>query len=172
MIKQQTQVKFNTETHALIEEDVRHLLGIMGFTKTDVTCTSKEVTNKDGQPRQQLHINIEASDAGSILIGVKGAHLSALSHIIRSVLRRKLELPIYIDVDVNGYLASRERSLLSLTEEAAQKAGRTGRAVVLPPMKASERHTVHTALANRQDINTESLGEEPNRRVVVRPVFI
>jgi spoIIIJ-associated protein len=172
MTNQQVQEKINTETLALIEEDTRHLLGIMGFFDARVSCTCKETKDKQGSSKQQLHINIDAKEAGRMLIGVKGNHLAALSHIVRSLLRRKLEKPTYITVDVNGYLASRERNLLSLAEEAARKAGRTGRAIVLPPMGASERHTIHTTLANRQDINTESLGDEPNRRVVVRPVFI
>lgn len=172
MINQQVQEKINTETLALIEEDIRHLLNIMGFIDTQVLCLSRETKDKEGKPRQQLHININAKQEGRILIGIKGSHLAALSHVIRSLLRRKLDQPTYITVDVNGYLALRERNLLSLAEEAARKAGRTGHAVVLPPMEASARHTIHTTLAKRQDINTESLGEEPSRRVVVRPIFI
>lgn len=172
MINQQVQNNISTETLELIEEDTRHLLSIMGFVNTQVSCSSRKTKDKEGRPKQQLHINIDAKEVGRILIGSKGNHLAALSHVIRSLLRRKLEQPTYITVDVNGYLALQERKLLSLAEEAARKAGRTGRAIVLPPMEASARHTVHTALAQRQDINTESLGDEPNRRVVVKPVFI
>ena len=172
MINQQIQDKISTETLTLIEEDIRRLLDIMGFLNAQVSCSSKKTRDKEGNPRQQLHINIDAKEAGSMLIGVKGSHLAALSHIVRSLLRRKLKQPTYITVDVNGYLALRERNLLNLAEEAARKAGRGGHAIVLPPMDASERHTIHTALAKRQDINTESLGDEPNRRIVVKPIFI
>jgi spoIIIJ-associated protein len=106
------------------------------------------------------------------LIGTHGVHLEALQHVCRILLRRDFQEPVRLTVDVNGYYASREQTLLHIAEEAARKAGRTGRAVVLPPMGAGERRTIHTTLAARQDVSTASLGEEPNRRVVVRPVFV
>lgn len=172
MLTTTTQTNLNPETIALIEEDVRHLLDVMSFSGSRVSCASKLTKDKAGLPRQQIHINIEAKQSGRLLIGLKGAHLNALSYILRSIMRRQLRQPVYVTVDVNGYLASHELSLQSLAEESAQKAGRTGRAVVLPPMNAADRHVVHTALSVRPDVTTASLGDEPNRRVVVRPVFI
>lgn len=172
MEKQQTTTKLSTETLALIEEEVRYLLSVMGFNEAHVSCSCKNTKDREGSFRQQLCVDINDKEAGRMLIGVRGSCLSALSHVIRSVIRRKLGGVVYVAVDVNGYLATRERNLLSLAEEAARKAGRGGRAIVLSPMTASERHVVHTALAKREDVSTESLGEDPNRRVVVRPVFV
>jgi spoIIIJ-associated protein len=172
MIDQQVQEKIDTNTLELTEKTVVHLLGIIGFTDVSVSCSCKDAQDKRGEARQQLDISIKTEDDGRMLIGTKGSHLSALSHVVRVVLRRQLERPTYVVVDVNGYLATRERNLLNLAEEAARKVGRTGRSVVLAPMDASARHTVHAALTNRQDIKTESLGDEPNRRVVVKPIFI
>ncbi len=167
-----TQTNLNAETIALIEEDVRHLLDIMSFTGSRVSCASKLSKDKSGLPRQQIHINIEANQSGRLLIGLKGAHLNALSYILRSIMRRQLRQPVYVTVDVNGYLASHELTLHSLAEESARSAVRAGRAVVLPPMSAADRHVVHSTLAVRSDVTTASLGDEPNRRVVIRPVFI
>ena len=149
---------------ALIEEHVRRLLEIMGITGAAVRC------GLDGTAL--LRINIEAGDAGRALIGGRGSHLAALHHVIRCVLRRQIHPEVRIMVDVNGYQARRERSLLGLAEEVARKAQRTGRTVVLQPMTAADRRMIHTALAGHKDIRTESLGDEPNRRVVVRPVFL
>jgi len=146
-------------------------MAVMGFAEAKVSCSCKEIQERLGT-RQHLHIAIIAGSAGRILIGAHGAHLQALQHITRSLIRRQLKEQLRITVDVNGYLASRERTLLHIAEEAARKAGRTGQAIVLPPMAAAQRRTIHTTLAARQDVNTQSLGEEPNRRVVVRPVFI
>lgn len=167
----------NHQATALIEEHVRHLVSMMGFDRAKVSCSFRDTKNSAAvtlplPTRQHLHIAIDAGPSGRILIGTRGSHLAALQHIIHSLLRRQLKETPRITVDVNGYLAGRERTLLHLAEEAARKAGRTGQAIVLPPMIAAERRTIHTSLAARQDISTESLGEEPNRRVVVRPIFI
>ena len=152
---------------ALIEEHIRRLIVVMGFTDTKVTCSYRTVA-----AQHYLHVSLIAGPAGRLLIGTHGAHLQALQHIVRALIKRQVREPVRITVDVNGYLASKERTLLHLAQEAARKAGRTGRAIVLPPMSAAARRTIPPTLAARQDVNTESLGEEPNRRVVVRPIFI
>lgn len=154
-------------TTAIIEEEVRRLLAVMGFADAEVACTLEEVALPAGH---HLRITIQAADAGRFLIGVHGAHLRALHHIIRALVKRSLPSPFRLTVDVNNYLASREVSLAQLAAQAAQTAGRTGRAIVLPPMDAASRRSIHTSLAARTDVNTESLGEEPRRSVVVRPI--
>ncbi len=160
----------NNESIALIEEHIRHLLQAMNFSEAKVSCACRAGKNEVDKP--YLHVAIDARASGRLLIGVRGSHLNAFQHIVRATLRRHLDQPIRIVVDINGYVAARERTLLHLAEAAARQAGRTGQAVTLPPMIASERHTVHTILSSRQDINTSSLGQEPNRRVVVSPIFI
>lgn len=149
---------------ALIEEHVRHMLTIMGFADVTVHCHLPE--------DQTLKVDINAGDTGRLLIGAHGAHLAAFQHVVRCLLRRHVQEDVRVVVDVNGYRVRRERGLLDLAEEVARRAHRTGRTVVLRPMTAADRRAVHTALAGHKDISTESLGEEPNRRVVVRPVFL
>lgn len=157
-------------TTALIEERVRHLLALMGFSDLHISCAlHKEIASSP--VRQRLDIAITAGTAGRLLIGTRGAHLQALQHIVRALLKRELTEQTRVTVDVNSYLSGRELILLGLAEEAARKAGHTGQAIVLPPMAAGERRTIHTSLAARPDVNTESVGTEPNRRVVVRPLF-
>jgi spoIIIJ-associated protein len=151
-------------TAALIEEHVRRLLGVMNFGEAKVTCSAPD--------EESLIIEVEAGEVGSLLIGTQGTHLLAFQHIVRCLLRRQIDKPIHINVDINGYRLRRERSLLGLAEETAKKAQRTGRTVVMSPMPAADRRTIHSALANYKDVRTESLGEEPNRRVVVRPIFL
>lgn len=149
---------------ALIEEHVRYLLTVMGFTDVTVHCQLAD--------DQTMRVDVNAGNEGRLLIGVKGAHLSALQHIVRCLLRRHAHEKIRVVVDVNGYRLRREKNLLDLAQEVARRAHRTGRTVVLEPMTAADRRAIHTALASHKDIATESLGEEPNRRVVVRPVFL
>jgi spoIIIJ-associated protein len=154
----------STTTPALIEEYARHVLTIMGFGGATLTCTSQS----DGS----MQVNIDAGSEGRLLIGAHGAHLAALQHLIRLVVRRASAAPVHLTVDVNGYRADRERTLQHMAEEAVREAHRTGRAIVLPPLPSPERRLIHTVLAERTNVRTESLGEEPNRRVVVRPTVI
>lgn len=147
----------------LIEEHVRRLLAMMGFNESKVRC---------GVQEDVLSVVIEAGDEGRALIGTQGAHLAALQHVVRCILRAQLREQVRIFVDVNNYRVRREQSLLSLAQEVARKAQRTGRTIAMQPMSAADRRTVHTALSHQKDVRTESLGQEPNRRVVVRPIFL
>ncbi len=154
----------DTATTALIEEHVRRLLRIMNFSDAQVTCTLPNP--------ETMHLNIEAGEIGRLLIGPQGQHLLAFQHIMRCLLRKQITTPIRVLVDVNGYRLRREQTLLGIAEETARRAKQTGRTVVMSPMSAADRRAIHSALANHKDVRTESLGDEPNRRVVVRPVFL
>ncbi len=153
----------DTQALVLIEEHVRRLLAIMGFESVTTRCQLNE---------QILSITIEAGEEGRTLIGPQGRHIAALQHIVRCILRTQLQEAVRVTVDVNNYRLRREESLQHLAQESARKAQRTGRTIVMPPMSASDRRAIHSALANQKDIRTESLGDEPNRRVVIRPVFL
>lgn len=152
------------QLHELIAEHVRRLLDQMGFAQVRVFC--------DAPQESTLRISIHTEDSGSLLIGVQGAHLQALEHVTRCVLRKSMQAETFIFVDVNGYRARRERGVVALAEETARKAQKTGQIVELMPMNAVDRRSIHTALAGYKDVVTESMGEGPSRRVVVRPVFL
>jgi spoIIIJ-associated protein len=121
--------------------------------------------------RVEIMLTVPPTDSRRI-IGAGGQHLFALQHLIRVMARSQLKLASYLTVDINGYRVERERTLAYLATESARKATQTGRTVVLKPMSAADRRLIHAALAQRSDVKTHSLGEEPNRRVVVRPVFM
>ncbi|MEE8131710.1 MAG: R3H domain-containing nucleic acid-binding protein [Candidatus Paceibacterota bacterium] len=73
-------------------------------------------------------------------------------------------------VDVNNYRRERENLILELARAAARKSIATKEEVSLPIMNAYERRLVHLELVNRPDINTESVGEGKERRVVIKPI--
>ena len=72
-------------------------------------------------------------------------------------------------VDVEDYRGRRERQLRELAERAADRVVETGKMLQLEPMPALERRWVHLALRDNDNVSTQSIGEEPNRRVVVLP---
>jgi spoIIIJ-associated protein len=147
----------------LIEEHVRHLFTSMGFTTSSIRCQHLA---------PQLYIHIEAGPDGKLLIGTHGAHLAALQHIVRTIVRATVPAGTRITVDVNGYRARREQDLMAVAETAAQRALSEGQVVTLPPMNSADRRIIHTALANRTDIVTASTGVEPKRAVVIKPVSL
>ncbi len=111
--------------------------------------------------------NILCDDA-SLLIGEDGRNVRALEFLFKKVLDQSLRTEPFV-VDVDSY---RKRRLGALKEEARSSAQRVrlqGKEVALDPLPSYERRAVHIALQEYPDIVTESVGEEPNRRVVIRP---
>jgi spoIIIJ-associated protein len=113
-------------------------------------------------------VDIRGNDL-SILIGRKAETLNALQYITNLIIGRHLEKWVPLQIDVEGYRARRELALRNLAERMAEQARATGRRQVLEPMTASERRLVHIALREDESVITESIGDEPNRKVTIAP---
>jgi spoIIIJ-associated protein len=111
----------------------------------------------------------DEKDALGALIGRKGERLSALQHLVNLMLSRKMGGWTRVLVDVEDYRGRRERQLRDLATRAAARVLETGKMLQLEPMPALERRWVHIALRDNPDVATQSIGEEPNRRIVVLP---
>ena len=72
-------------------------------------------------------------------------------------------------VDVEDYRGRRERQLVEIAKRASERVVETGKMLQLEPMSALERRWIHIALRDNPDVVTQSIGEEPNRRIVVLP---
>ena len=103
------------------------------------------------------------------LIGRKGERLSALQHLVNLMLSRRTGQWTRVLVDVEDYRGRRERQLADLAARAAERVAETGKMLQLEPMPALERRWIHLALRDNDNVATQSIGEEPNRRVVVLP---
>ena len=106
-------------------------------------------------------------EALGALIGRKGERLSALQHLVNLMLSRKMGAWTRVLVDVEDYRGRRERQLRDIAEKAAAHVVETGKMLQLEPMPALERRWVHLALRGNPDVATQSIGEEPQRRVVI-----
>jgi spoIIIJ-associated protein len=111
----------------------------------------------------------DEKDALGALIGRKGERLSALQHLVNLMLSRKMGGWTRVLVDVEDYRGRRERQLRDLATRAAARVLETGKMLQLEPMPALERRWVHIALRDNPNVATQSIGEEPNRRIVVLP---
>ncbi len=119
-----------------------------------------------------LTVQLSGSRVGA-LIGRRGETLDAIQHLTNYVINNGAEERVRVNVDAENYRAKRAESLTKLAEKVAAKVQRYRRSVTLEPMNAYERHVIHTALQNFENITTYSTGTEPNRRVVVayeRPI--
>jgi len=146
----------NLET---IKEIVGHLLKKMDF-------EGQVLVSKDEQ--DSLSVNIQTEEAG-FLIGQSGANLDAFQHLIKVIFGKKIGQPIHFIIDINNYRKHRIDLLKELAKDIAKQAMLKRTALVLQPMPSYERRIIHTVLAEYPGINTESVGQEPERRVVVKP---
>jgi spoIIIJ-associated protein len=108
-------------------------------------------------------------DALGALIGRKGERLSALQHLVNLMLSKEMGSWTRELVDVEDYRGRRERQLRELAERAATRVTETGKMLQLEPMPALERRWIHLTLRDDPNVVTQSIGEEPNRRVVLVP---
>ncbi|MEW6224819.1 MAG: R3H domain-containing nucleic acid-binding protein, partial [Chloroflexota bacterium] len=151
------------EALAAGREILETLMAHLGFEGVRVEIREGETS--------RLNVVGEDSDREALgsLIGRKGERLSALQHLVNLMLSRRTGQWTRVLVDVEDYRGRRERQLIDLAQRAAERVVETGKMLQLEPMPALERRWVHLALRDHAGVATQSIGEEPNRRVVVLP---
>jgi spoIIIJ-associated protein len=122
----------------------------------------------DEEDRRPVHIDIRGNDLG-VLIGRRAEILNAMQYIVNLIVSKQVEYWVQIVIDVEGYRARREKQLRQMAQRMADQAIRTGRRQVLEPMAAVERRIVHLELRNHPKVMTQSIGEEPSRKVTIVP---
>nr|MBQ8244782.1 Jag N-terminal domain-containing protein [Oscillospiraceae bacterium] len=114
-------------------------------------------------------VDLVGDDLG-YLIGRRGDTLDAIQHLANYTINRDVEGHIRINVDAECYREKREDSLRRYARKKAQQVLKARRRTTLEPMNAYERHVIHAALQDMDNITTHSTGVEPNRRVVIEYV--
>ena len=117
----------------------------------------------------EIRATVNGDDLG-LLIGKHGSTIDALQHLAFRAAFRGEEIRKQVVVDAAGYRERRAGALHRMADRAAAEALRYARPVELEPMRATERKIVHTYLGERNDVETHSEGDEPDRRLVVSPV--
>ncbi len=115
-----------------------------------------------------LIISVQVEEA-SRLIGQGGSNLKDLQKILRILISKKIPEPPLFLLDINNYRKEREEFLKGLANELAEQVIKTEKSVMLQPMSSYERRVIHLELAENKDVVTESIGPEPDRRVVIKP---
>ena len=113
-----------------------------------------------------MKINLTGDGMG-VVIGRRGETLDALQHIVQLYVNKNVDKFYKVRIDTEDYRAKREEALTNLANGIAKRVMRTRKEVILEPMKAYERRIIHTALQDYPKIKTYSIGDEPNRKIIV-----
>ncbi|HZZ99582.1 MAG TPA: R3H domain-containing nucleic acid-binding protein [Candidatus Paceibacterota bacterium] len=123
--------------------------------------------------RSMLTVSVRTPENAKFLIGKNGQNLQALEHLLRTAAAGpEHTLPYSILVDVNDYRKSRTSHAIELAKQAVNRVRNTRRAEALSPMTSYERRVVHMELASVPDVVTESIGQEPQRRIIIKPYTV
>lgn len=147
-------------TEEKIEQFIQGLLEHMG---------SKAVPHCWKVDGNTYKVDLTGEDLG-YLIGRRGDTLDAIQHLTNYTVNRDVDGHIRVNVDAESYREKREDSLRRYARKKAQQVLKARRRTTLEPMNAYERHVIHAALQDMENITTHSTGVEPNRRVVIEYV--
>lgn len=151
-----------TKKEDYINDIKTFLLDILS--KMGVKDAKLEVLKND----EHIYMNIFAEDEYKpVLIGKGGKNLAALNQIIRQMLNN-MGVNLKVNIDTGSYKKDRERRIASLARKLARDVVRTKVEVTMDPMNSYERRIVHNALSNNKYVITESVGVDPDRKVVIK----
>jgi spoIIIJ-associated protein len=130
----------------------------------------------------QLDADIEVEEGDGVLtgrldgenvglfIGRHGQTIDAVQHLAQRIVFPEGPSSVRVVIDANGYRERRAEMLRADADDAANEAAATGRPVQLDPLPPSERRIVHEYLRDREDVETHSEGDEPERYLVITPL--
>ncbi|MCD5396452.1 MAG: KH domain-containing protein [Candidatus Pacebacteria bacterium] len=119
---------------------------------------------------ENLYLVSLKTEDPQILIGKRGETLFLIQHLLSKVIKQKLQEKVLIDLDINDYKKKKINFLRELAVLVADEVALHKKEKELEPMPAYERRIIHLTLSGRKDVATESRGQEPRRRVVIKPI--
>lgn len=158
---------FATQTEQTNELAVKETIQYINEISKEMKIDDLIINEKREGKFIHLHLN---SEKAALLIGKRGQTLNALENLTQLVANKFSNSYIIIKLDVGNYRERRRESLEQLAERMADKAVRTGHKVEFEPMSSFERKIIHNALSVRVDIETYSVGTDPNRYLVIEPI--
>jgi len=129
---------------------------------------SAHYEESDREDRRTIHVDVRGDDL-SILIGRRSETLNAFQYVASLMVGKEVQQWVQLVVDVEGYRSRRESQLRRMAQRMAEQALKTGRRQVLEPMSSNERRIIHIELREHPAVTTESIGEDPYRKVTIIP---
>jgi spoIIIJ-associated protein len=122
----------------------------------------------DEEGQRPVMVDVQGEDL-AILIGRRAEILNALQYIVNLIVSKQVEHWVQVVIDVQGYRARHERQLRQMAQRMADQAMKTGRRQTLEPMPAGDRRIIHLELRDHPGVTTQSVGEDPTRKVTIIP---
>ena len=158
--------KQNKEIEKKVEQVAAEILRMLELEGT----AQVDFLESDG--KDYVDVKLQGDDL-AVLIGHHGKTLDAMRTILNLVVRKELndsDTQLGVLLDVNSYHAKREDYIRQLSNTAIDQVKMSQQPMELLPMRPAERRIVHLTLQDHPDLTTESIGEGPERRVVIKPV--
>lgn len=152
--------------NVVLKEDVAEY--IKYYLKEITSLMGIEVEFETQKRESYIKVNM-ISDNSSILIGKNGRTMSSLQDLLRQSIQSKIGIRVNVILDTNDYKEKQQRNIERLAIKLAKDVVKTGIEVKMDRMNSFERRLVHNKLTNFKGVLTESIGEEPNRCVVIKP---
>ena len=162
------EVKIKKEKKAMSVEAVEQAKeNISAFLEVFLKRISKEELNFDIK-NDEYYITVEIiGENTNALIGYRGETLNAIQTLLSSIANKNIEEKVRVILDISGYKEKRKKVLEELADKISKTVVKTGKKVTLEPMPAYERKIIHSRLQNNRKVVTESVGEEPHRKIIV-----
>jgi spoIIIJ-associated protein len=157
-------------TKELSSDDVRQAEVAVGIVRDILAGAGLAAECSYSQEDEDINIDVTGDDLG-FAIGRRAQTLDAIQLIAYLVSAKAVDPDERrrVSVDIDEYRAAREEELFDLADRAVRDAISSGQAVELKPMTSNERRSVHHYLLDNGDVDTHSVGEDPDRRIVVTP---
>ena len=151
----------SSETEKKVKENIEKFLNdfISKLSNSNLTYEIKIEKN-------DVFVNINGEDTG-YLIGYRGNVLNSLQVLLNNIANKEIKERVRVLLNIGGYKEKREKDLQDLADKIAGTVIRKGKSVTLEPMTSYERKIIHSKLQGNSKVETHSVGEEPNRKVVV-----
>ena len=120
------------------------------------------------EKNESVFIDVKV-DQPQILIGEKGQTLTEIQYLLRIILRKKIAELFYVNLDINKYKEKKYQFLKEMAVSLANEVVFNKEEKVLPVMPSFERKIIHSELSEREDVTTESIGKEPERKIIIKP---
>ena len=149
------------KTLSLAKKMANELLSLMG--------TKAQVKASEDKKNEAVRIDIETEEETGLLIGRHGETIEAIQSILGMMLKKKTGDWVRIIVDVGGWREKQEERLRDLATQTAERAKETGEGQPLYNLSPAQRRIIHLTFADDSDIETESVGEDEERYLIIRP---
>lgn len=160
-VMKKEKVEISAETENLAEENIRKFLD--EFMKK---LPTNDLVYKIVNEKNDLFITIDGNDTG-YLIGYRGNVLNSLQNILNNIANNGTSERVRVLLNIGGYKEKREKDLQELADKKAGIVIKKRKSIILEPMTSYERKIIHSRLQNNTKVETHSIGEEPNRKVVI-----